>query len=112
MSKPIKSLFASTNNDSSRTWCDPGRCRSPWSSRAAWKARRTRTCTAWSRGTTIILILPEGTRVKKGELVCELDSAALHDQLVNQKITTKSAEANLRKRQVDPRSRRNRGDGI
>ena len=44
--------------------------------------------------TTIITIKPEGTRVKKGEVVCELDSAALSDQLINQKITTKSAEAN------------------
>ncbi len=32
--------------------------------------------------------------MKKGEVVCELDSAALKDSLVNQKITTKSAEAN------------------
>jgi len=44
--------------------------------------------------TTIIMIKPEGTRVTKGELVCELDSAALKDQLVNQKITTESAKAN------------------
>jgi HlyD family secretion protein len=44
--------------------------------------------------TTIIMIKPEGTRVKKGELVCQLDSASLNDQLVNQQITTKSAEAN------------------
>jgi HlyD family secretion protein len=46
-------------------------------------------------GTTIIKIVPEGQRVKKGELLCELDSAALRDQLVNQRITTKSAEANF-----------------
>ena len=39
-------------------------------------------------GTSIIFILPEGTRVKKGELVCELDSAALKDSLINQRITT------------------------
>jgi HlyD family secretion protein len=45
-------------------------------------------------GTTIIRIVPEGTKVKKGDLLCELDSAALRDQLVNQRITTKSAEAN------------------
>jgi multidrug efflux pump subunit AcrA (membrane-fusion protein) len=45
-------------------------------------------------GTTIIKIVPEGQRVKKGDVVCELDSAALRDQLVNQRITTKSAEAN------------------
>jgi RND family efflux transporter MFP subunit len=44
---------------------------------------------------TIISILPEGTRVKKGQIVCELDSAALKDQLVNQTITTESAKANL-----------------
>jgi HlyD family secretion protein len=44
--------------------------------------------------TTIIMIKPEGTPVKKGDLVCQLDSASLKDQLVNQKITTKSAEAN------------------
>ncbi len=43
--------------------------------------------------TTIIRIVPEGTQVKKGDVLCELDSAALKDQLVNQKITTKSAEA-------------------
>ena len=43
--------------------------------------------------TTIISILPDGSQVKKGELVCELDSAALKDMLVNQTITTKSAEA-------------------
>ncbi len=45
-------------------------------------------------GTTIIAIKPEGTRVKKGEIVCELDSASLKDTLVNQYITTKSASAN------------------
>ncbi|MHB1561875.1 MAG: efflux RND transporter periplasmic adaptor subunit, partial [Isosphaeraceae bacterium] len=45
--------------------------------------------------TTIIRIIPEGTRVKKGQIICELDSASLRDQLVNQKITTKSTEANF-----------------
>lgn len=43
--------------------------------------------------TTIIKIIPEGSKVKKGDLVCELDSAALKDQLTNQVITTKGAEA-------------------
>jgi HlyD family secretion protein len=43
--------------------------------------------------TTIIKILPEGTRVKKGDVVAELDSAALRDQLVNQEIAAKEAEA-------------------
>ena len=43
--------------------------------------------------TSILMIKPNGSRVKKGELVCELDSAALRDSLTNQQITTKSAEA-------------------
>ena len=43
--------------------------------------------------TTIISIIPEGKRVKKGDLVCELDSATLSDSLTNQVIATKGAEA-------------------
>ena len=43
--------------------------------------------------TSIISIKPEGTRVKAGEVVCELDSSSLRDQLSNQQITTKSAES-------------------
>src|SRR5262245_59853344 len=43
--------------------------------------------------TTIISLLPEGTRVKKGDLVCELDSASLRDQLTNQRIATQGARA-------------------
>jgi HlyD family secretion protein len=45
--------------------------------------------------TTIVMLVPDGSIVKKGQLVCELDSAALKDQLVNQQITVKSAEANF-----------------
>ena len=45
--------------------------------------------------TTILTILPEGSRVKKGDLVCELDSATLRDNLTNQEITTKRAIADL-----------------
>ncbi len=43
--------------------------------------------------TTIISIVPEGTRVAQGQLVCELDSSALKDQLTNQEIATRGAEA-------------------
>jgi HlyD family secretion protein len=43
--------------------------------------------------TTIIMIKPEGTRVKKGELVCQLDSASLKDQLFNQMIVERTAAA-------------------
>ena len=43
--------------------------------------------------TTIISILPANTKVKKGQLVCELDSARIKDRLANQKTTTRAAEA-------------------
>jgi RND family efflux transporter MFP subunit len=43
--------------------------------------------------TTIIFIEPEGSRVTKGQVVCELDSAALKDQLTNQYIATEGAKA-------------------
>ena len=80
---------------SSRPWSARGRCRSRWSRRGASKAPKNKDAYCQVEGqTTIIMIKPEGTQVKKGEIVCELDSAALKDQLVNQKITTKSAEAN------------------
>jgi RND family efflux transporter MFP subunit len=42
---------------------------------------------------TIITLLPEGTRVTKGQLVCELDSSALKDQLTNQVMAIRKAEA-------------------
>ena len=47
--------------------------------------------------TTIISIVPEGTRVNKGQVICELDSAALHDQMLNQRIKTEQAKANYQK---------------
>jgi RND family efflux transporter MFP subunit len=43
--------------------------------------------------TAILTLLPEGTAVKKGQLICELDSASLRDQLTNQKIAAQAAEA-------------------
>src|SRR4029079_6229749 len=43
--------------------------------------------------TTIIVIVHEGKRLSKGDLVCELDSSALQDNLKNQKIATLGAEA-------------------
>jgi HlyD family secretion protein len=44
--------------------------------------------------TTIIRIVPDGQRVKKGHVIAELNSAAFRDQLVDQRIRTKQAEAN------------------
>jgi HlyD family secretion protein len=45
--------------------------------------------------TTIISIKAEGSPVKKGDLVAELDSATLKDNLINQEITTRRAKADL-----------------
>jgi HlyD family secretion protein len=42
---------------------------------------------------TIMKLLPEGTRVKTGQIVCELDSSALKDKLVNQEIAKRAAES-------------------
>ena len=41
---------------------------------------------------TIISIKPEGSAVKKGELVCELYSPALRDRLTNQQLAEKQSE--------------------
>ncbi len=74
----------------------PGKLRLVVASRGMVEAARTEDVYAnVEGGTTIIKIVPEGTRVKKGEVIVELDSAALKDQLVNQRIRTKSAEANF-----------------
>ena len=43
----------------------------------------------------ILSILPEGTKVAKGQVVCELDSALLRDNLVKQQFATKQAQANF-----------------
>lgn len=46
--------------------------------------------------TTIISIVPEGTQVRQGDLVCELDSALLRERAKQQEITVTQAEAALR----------------
>jgi HlyD family secretion protein len=46
--------------------------------------------------TTILAVVASGSEVKKGNVLVELDPSALRDQLVNQRITTKSAEATYR----------------
>ena len=45
--------------------------------------------------TTIRSLVPAGTQVKKGQLICELDSAPLRDRLNNQEIEIVQAKANL-----------------
>ena len=43
--------------------------------------------------TTIIFLIPEGTRVKKGELLVELDASRLDDSKVDQEIRVQNSEA-------------------
>jgi HlyD family secretion protein len=45
--------------------------------------------------TTIIMILPDGSAVKTGQLVCQLDSSSLRNKLTNQRITQMSAQASF-----------------
>jgi HlyD family secretion protein len=51
-------------------------------------------------GTTIVSILPEGTLVSRGQLVCELESSHLQQQLADQSIAQKVAEANYQNAKV------------
>lgn len=44
---------------------------------------------------TIIVLAAEGSRVKKGDVVCELDGSLLRDSLVNQEIATRQAETSF-----------------
>jgi len=72
----------------------PGNLRFEVSERGSLDASRVEEALSQVDGkTTIISILTDGSQVHKGDLVCELDSATLRDQLVNQTIVTKSAEA-------------------
>jgi len=46
-------------------------------------------------GVTILTLVPEGTRVQKGDLLIELDSSSFEDQLVAEQITLQTAETTL-----------------
>jgi HlyD family secretion protein len=43
--------------------------------------------------TTIIYLIPEGTRVKKGELLVKLDASTMQDQRIDQDIKVQNADA-------------------
>ena len=43
--------------------------------------------------TSIISLIPEGTRVKKGDLLVELDASSLDDQKIDQEIRVQNAKA-------------------
>ncbi len=94
MSKPIKRFFAGSTNDVIVASVRSGAFAITVTEKGTLESSKNQDAYALVEGTTtIISIKPEGTPVKKGEVVCELDSAALKDQLTNQKITTESASA-------------------
>ena len=45
--------------------------------------------------TAIVELVPDGSKVKKGQRVCLLDTSMLEDQLFNQQIATTTAAANF-----------------
>jgi multidrug resistance efflux pump len=49
---------------------------------------------------TVLSSQPDGARVEKGAVVCELDAADLQDRLINQKIIVASAEAEFQNAQL------------
>jgi RND family efflux transporter MFP subunit len=96
MTKPIKRFFTGAGNDVITVLVRSGALPITVKEKGALESSKNQDAFCNVEGsTTIISIKPEGTRVAKDEVVCELDSAALNDQLVNQRITTESAKANF-----------------
>jgi multidrug efflux pump subunit AcrA (membrane-fusion protein) len=94
LSKPIRGLFKGPELDIVPFEVKSGVLPITVTDKGALESSRNQDVLCLVEGsTTIISIVPEGTPVKKGDLVCELDSSSLNDQLTNQKIATQSAEA-------------------
>jgi RND family efflux transporter MFP subunit len=95
VTKPIKGFFATTKSDLITYTVRKMRLDQTVVERGTLESSKNEDVYCNVEGqVTIISIEPEGKPVTKGQVVCVLDSAALKDQLTNQKITTKSAEAN------------------
>ena len=60
--------------------------------------------------TTIINIVPEGTKVQKGQVVVELDSSAIDEKLRQQSIQLTTAESALTKAKEDVRIQENQNE--
>jgi len=66
------------------------------SERGTIKARQQEVIKCLVEGqTTIIFLVDEGVRVKKGDLLVELDTSKLQDTKINQQIQVQNAEANF-----------------
>lgn len=52
-------------------------------------------------GTTIVSVVPEGTTVKQGDLLVELDSSGLKEKLANQEVAVQNADGSCSKAKED-----------
>jgi HlyD family secretion protein len=96
LSKPIRGFFTTTDLDIIPYEIKPAALPITVNDKGTLESSKNQDVLCQVEGsTTIISIQPEGTKVKKGELVCELDSASLKDSLTNQKIATQGAEASF-----------------
>jgi HlyD family secretion protein len=94
VSKSVTGLFASASRDIITYQVRPASLPVTVTERGTLESSKNQDVFCLVEGsTTIITILSEGSKVKKGDLVCELDSAALKDQLTNQYIATSGADA-------------------
>jgi multidrug efflux pump subunit AcrA (membrane-fusion protein) len=101
MTRPIKKFFVGSSNDVIVTTVRSGTLDIMVTEKGALESSKNQDAYCAVEGTpTIIMILPEGTSVKKGDIVCQLDSAALKDSLTNQKITTEAASAGWKNAQL------------
>ncbi len=97
MKSPLSKLFAGPKSDVITALVRPGKLSVIVKERGTLESASNKDVVCEVEGgTTIIRILPEGSRVKEGEIVCVLDSASLSDLLTNQKITTQQAEASYK----------------
>src|SRR5271166_266241 len=96
LSTPIRGFFTTTDLDIIPYEVKPAALPITVTDKGALESSRNQDVQCQVEGsTTIIMSLSEGTKVKKGDLVCELDSASLNDSLTNQKIATQGAEASF-----------------
>jgi RND family efflux transporter MFP subunit len=58
----------------------------------------------------IIKLVPEGTRVKKGDVVCQFDSSAIDKSIAEQDIKVKQAVAKIETTQQEREIQRNKGE--
>src|SRR5271166_4614272 len=78
LSKPIRGLFSTPDLDIVTYEVKPAALPITVSDKGSLESSKNQDVLSQVEGsTTIIMIMSEGTKVKKGELVCELDSASL-----------------------------------